>query len=201
MKSALVGLVGFAIGALLSTHAFAKNHNDAHSSSSHETHGHSHADAVMVHDPWLRATLPNAKVAAGYMVIRNVSDQEMILKGGSVAFAARVEVHEMIMQNDVMKMRPLEGGLVIPAGEEVALTPGGHHLMIMGLTSKLDAGMQHDVTLHFEGAEDVTLSMDVQPIGHGRSSNDSHDHGAEKTAGHGHGQPAAETEAKPEHTH
>ena len=90
--------------------------------------------------------------------------------------AARVEIHEMKMDGDVMRMREVEGGLIIPAGEIVSLVPGGYHIMFMDLVGPMVSGEMAEVTLTFERAGEVTRTVPIvdrtaikgaQPSGHG----------------------------------
>jgi copper(I)-binding protein len=71
----------------------------------------------------------------------------------------------MATSNGVMKMRPLDKGLAIEPGKTLKLAPGGHHLMLFDLKSALKQGEQVPVTLEFEKAGKVKLSLDVQGIG------------------------------------
>ena len=82
---------------------------------------------------WARATPGGAKVGGGYVTIENNGTAADRLVGGSSPAAGKVEVHEMAMDNDVMKMRPVKDGLPIPAGQTVKLEPGGYHIMLMEL--------------------------------------------------------------------
>ena len=66
------------------------------------------------------------------------------------------------MSNGVMKMRPLENGLVIEPGKTVKLAPGGYHVMLMDLKSPLKQGEKLPITLEFEKAGKVTVSFDVE---------------------------------------
>ena len=79
--------------------------------------------------------------------------------------ASKIEVHEMSMKNGVMTMRPLDNGLTIEPGKIVKLAPGGFHLMMFDLKSPLKQGDKVPVTLEFEKAGKVTLSLDVEGIG------------------------------------
>jgi hypothetical protein len=63
----------------------------------------------------------------------------------------------MAMVDGEMVMQPIDGGLVIPAGQSVVLEPGGNHLMLMMLTSDLVAGQEISVTFDFDGADDLTV--------------------------------------------
>ena len=71
----------------------------------------------------------------------------------------------MAMNNGVMTMRPLDKGLAIEPGKTVKLAPGGYHLMLMDLKSPLKQGDKVPVTLEFEKAGKVKLSLDVQGVG------------------------------------
>ena len=142
---------------------------------------------ITIDDPYARATAPKAPVAGGYMKIVNKGSQPDRLIGGQAAFAGKVEIHEMKMQGDVMKMRPLSDGLVIPPGGSVDLKPGGYHLMFMNLKTPLKAGEARDVTLTFEKAGKVDVTFDVRKFGrsaHGGSGKSGHS-GHSGMTGHG----------------
>ena len=112
-----------------------------------------------------RATLPGAKVGGGYIKIDNQSKEADHLLGGSSSIAARVEVHEMKMDGNVMQMRKLKDGLEIPAGGSAELSPGGTHLMLMDLTAPLKEGDMVPVTLNFAKAGKVEVQFMVGPAG------------------------------------
>lgn len=117
--------------------------------------------ALTLTGAFARATLPNAPVAGGFVSIANAGADDDRLIGGSADFAGEVQVHEMSMQDGVMKMRELADGLAIPAGGTVALTPGGYHLMFLQLKRPLVEGETVPVTLEFEKAGKVTLPLSV----------------------------------------
>ncbi len=131
-------------------------------------------EALRIVDPFARATLPNQPVAGGFMVITNTGDTDDTLVAASSSAAARMEIHEMAMDGDVMRMREIEGGLIIPAGETVMLKPGGFHIMFMDLSGPLVEGNETEVTLTFEMAGDVTLAMPVVARGKGGMGHGSH---------------------------
>lgn len=108
-----------------------------------------------------RATLPNQPVAGGFMTVTNAGTADDRLIGAASVAAGRMEVHEMAMDGDVMRMREIEDGLVIPAGETVTLKPGGFHIMFMDLAGPMVAGETVDVTLTFEQAGDVMVTMPI----------------------------------------
>ena len=84
-----------------------------------------------------RATLPNAPVAGGYITITNKGSADDTLIAASSPVAEDVQLHEMKMEGDVMKMAELPDGIAVPAGGTVTLEPGGLHLMFMGLKEPL----------------------------------------------------------------
>lgn len=111
--------------------------------------------------PYSRAAPPTAHVGAGYMTLKNHGDQSVRLIGASVAFAEQVEIHLMSHKDGMMKMQKVEGGLQIPAGEEVKLAPGGYHLMFINLQQPLKAGDKHDAVLEFDsGKVDVVFNVE-----------------------------------------
>src|SRR5215203_3895227 len=120
--------------------------------------------ALVVEAPWSRATPGGAKVAGGYMRITNAGTEPDRLVGGSLPAAARFAVHEMSMQGEVMRMRPLETGLEIKPGATVELKPGGYHIMFMDLTEPLKEGQTLKGTLLFEKAGAVTVEYAVRGI-------------------------------------
>jgi len=79
--------------------------------------------------------------------------------------AAKVQVHEMSMNDGVMTMRPLDKGLAIEPGATVKLSPGGYHLMLLDLKGSLKQGEKLPVTLEFEKAGKVAITFDVQGVG------------------------------------
>ena len=138
--------------------------------------------ALEIDHPYARATPPNAPVSGGYMTIRNTGEQADRLISGEAAFAKRVEIHEMAMDGDVMKMRQLADGLEIPAGGEVVLKPGGYHVMFIGIDSQFKDGESRKVKITFEKAGTIELDFSVQDIKamHGDMKKDGHgdmDHG------------------------
>ncbi|MFD0915272.1 copper chaperone PCu(A)C [Pseudahrensia aquimaris] len=115
-------------------------------------------------EPVARATPATAKVGGGYIKITNNGSEADRLVSVSADFAGMSQVHEMKMQDDVMKMKHLEEGLEIPAGETVTLKPGGYHLMFMRLKEPLSKGEERKVTLTFEKAGSVDLTFTVKSL-------------------------------------
>jgi periplasmic copper chaperone A len=123
------------------------------------------AGDLVITQGWSRATPGGAKVGGGYLTIENKGSAPDRLIGGSADIAGKVEVHEMTMNNGVMTMRPLDKGLTIEPGKTAKLAPGGYHLMMFDLKRPLKQGDKLPVTLEFEKAGKVTISLDVQGVG------------------------------------
>jgi copper(I)-binding protein len=123
------------------------------------------AGDLVITQAWSRATPSGAKVAGGFLTIENKGSAPDKLIGVSADIAGKAEVHEMTSDNGVMKMRPLDKGLVIEAGKTVKLAPGGYHLMLQDLKGAFKEGEEVPVTLEFEKAGKVAVSLDVQGVG------------------------------------
>ena len=123
------------------------------------------AGDLVITQAWSRATPGGAKIGGGYLTIENKGSAPDRLIGGSADVAGNVQVHEMAMNGGVMTMRPLDKGLTIEPGKTVRLAPGGYHLMLSDLKSPLKQGDRLPVTLEFERAGKVKLSLDVQGVG------------------------------------
>ncbi len=123
------------------------------------------AGDLVISQAWSRATPAGAKVGGGYLTIENKGTTADKLIGVTGDISDKIEVHEMSMNNGVMKMRPVEGGLSIDPGKTVKFAPNGYHLMIMDLKSPLKQGEKVPLTLQFERAGKVAVTFDVQGIG------------------------------------
>jgi len=102
---------------------------------------------ISVTDAWARATMPGQQVSGGYLRIQSDADARLI--GVSSSVVPRVEMHEMKMDGDVMRMRELKS-VALPKGKTVALAPGGVHLMLMKLKKPIAAGDVIPLTLVVE---------------------------------------------------
>ncbi|MEP3277134.1 MAG: copper chaperone PCu(A)C [Stappiaceae bacterium] len=116
-------------------------------------------------DPFSRATPAAAPVAGGFVTISNGGSEPDRLVSGSAPFAGVVEIHQTSMEGDVMKMQKVEDGIVIPAGETVALKPGSYHIMFMKLQEPLKEGETRKATLVFEKAGPVEIEFSVLALG------------------------------------
>ncbi|MBN8975183.1 MAG: copper chaperone PCu(A)C [Rhizobiales bacterium] len=123
------------------------------------------AGDLVISNAWTRATPGGAKVGGGYLTIENKGTTADKLVGGTTTVAGKLEVHQMSMSDGVMKMHPVEGGLTIEPGKTVKLAPGGYHLMMVDLKQPFKQGETVPVTLQFEKAGKVAVSLSVQGIG------------------------------------
>jgi periplasmic copper chaperone A len=121
--------------------------------------------SLQIGNPWTRATPKGTTVAGAYLTISNKGPASDRLIGGSSAVAARFEVHSMVMEQGVAKMRPIVGGLEIKPGETVELKPGSLHVMLLGLKQPLSKGEKVKGTLEFEKAGKVEIEYAVEALG------------------------------------
>jgi len=119
------------------------------------------ADAVSVGNAWVRATVPGQSVAGAYMDITAQASAALVAAESPVA--DKVELHTMSMDGGMMRMRALER-LVLPAKRTVSLTPGGHHLMLIGIKHQLKPGERVPLTLTVRDQRGVksTLQVDAE---------------------------------------
>ena len=133
----------------------------AHAASAHEYK----AGSLEIKHPWARATPKGAAVAGGYMTIINKGTAPDRLTGFSSPAAGRFEIHEMRIDNGVMRMRPLPNGLELKPGATVELKPGSFHLMFMELKQPFEKGQRVKGTLTFEKAGPVEVEYVIEAVG------------------------------------
>jgi copper(I)-binding protein len=121
--------------------------------------------SIQIGNPWTRATPKGAEVAGAYMTLSNKGTAPDRLIGGSSPVAGRFELHLMTVEDGVMKMRPVDGGLEVKPGETVELKPGSFHVMLMGLRQPLEKGQKVKGTLVFEKAGTVEIEYAVEALG------------------------------------
>ena len=114
---------------------------------------------VTVKDPWVRATVPAQKATGAFMQITSAQDARLVEARSPVAGV--VEVHEMVMEKEVMKMRAMKG-LDLPAGKTVDLKPGGYHVMLMDLKEQMKEGTTVPVTLVVESKDRKRSTVEVK---------------------------------------
>ena len=121
--------------------------------------------AISVENAWSRAVPSGAKVAVGYLAIRNDGDEPDRLLSASAPFAGEAEFHKTSMAEGVMRMRPVPGGVPVPAKGTVLLEPNSYHLMFMQLNQPLKEGDTVTAKLTFERAGSVDVAFQVLGMG------------------------------------
>ena len=119
---------------------------------------------VEIENPWSRATPPGAKVAAGYLLIRNKAAAADKLIGASSPMAARVEPHVTEKQGDVLRMREVKS-YEVPAKGSFELKPGGAHLMLVDIKRPFKAGEEVPLVLRFQNAGEIKIDLEVKALG------------------------------------
>lgn len=120
---------------------------------------------VQATDPWIRATVPAQKATGAFMQLK--ASKAARLVAASSPAAGRVEIHQMEMQGQTMRMHAVEG-IDLPAGQAVNLASGGYHIMLLDLKRQLKDGEQVPLTLTVQGADGkrdkVDLTVPVRPL-------------------------------------
>ena len=122
--------------------------------------GSLYAQNVEVKNAWVRASVQGQKATGAFMQL--TASQPTTLVGVASPVAGVAEVHEMKMDGDVMRMRALPQGLPLPAGQPVALTPGGYHVMLMDLKATLPKDSTIPLTLTFKDAKGVESRVELK---------------------------------------
>ncbi|MFM7011345.1 MAG: copper chaperone PCu(A)C [Betaproteobacteria bacterium] len=143
----LLSSVAILIGVLLASSAGAQNASSA---------------GLGFDAPWVRASAPGQKNGAGYVQIQNKSGQTDRLISATTANVGRVELHTIINENGVAKMRQVQG-IEVAEGADTRLEPGGFHIMFIGLNAPFKAGEIVPVTLRFEKAGEVKVDFEIKP--------------------------------------
>jgi copper(I)-binding protein len=125
-----------------------------------------HAE-LTVKEPWVRATVAAQKATGAFMTLS--SDRDVRLVSAQSPVAGLVELHEMSMEDNVMKMRALPHGLDLPSGKAVVFKPGGYHFMLLDLKQPVSEGKPVPITLTLEDKsgkrEVVDIKATVRPLG------------------------------------
>ena len=147
MKNIVIGLISLSAAAFAAG-AFAQN---------------AKVGNVQIENAYTRATVPGQQVAGGFMKIENKGGVDLLVSASSPV-AGEVQLHEMAMDGNVMKMRQVKD-IPVPAGGAVELKPGGLHLMFMNIKAPLTAGETVPVKLKFAKAGEVEVKMPVNAMG------------------------------------
>lgn len=115
---------------------------------------------IEIGHPYARATAPGQPTGGGYLKLENKGRDDKLLSARA-KISTSVELHSMRMEGDVMRMRQVDG-IALPAGQKVALEPGGLHIMFVGLKAPLKVGDKFPMTLKFEKAGEVEVTVNVE---------------------------------------
>ncbi|WP_426193144.1 copper chaperone PCu(A)C [Massilia sp. DWR3-1-1] len=114
---------------------------------------------VRVSEPWVRATVPQQKATGAFMRLNSPNNSKLVSASSPVA--AIVEIHEMAMENDVMRMRQV-AGVDLSAGKQTELKPGGFHIMLIDLKQQVKEGDTVPLQLVFQDAAGKRETVDVK---------------------------------------
>ncbi len=132
-------------------------------------------NGLLISDFWIKSTIGNHKMTSGYLKIENKSNTDERLVSLTSKISKKIQLHDMGVQNDIMKMKNLKNGVVIKANSIVNFNPGGYHIMFMNLQNPLIVMKKYQVILKFENYGSVILKM---PVRNKKSNNKTqkHDH-------------------------
>ena len=116
------------------------------------------AQGIEIKDAWVRGTVPAQKATGAFMEITSASGARLVAADSPVA--STLELHNMSVQNGVMKMFQVDA-IDVPAGKGVKLAPGGYHVMFIGLKQQMKAGERVPLKLTFELADKKRETLDV----------------------------------------
>lgn len=114
--------------------------------------------------PWTRATAPGAVTGGGFFKIENAGAADRLI-AAEADVSKQVELHTMVMDGEVMRMRKLENGIELPAGKTTELKPGSLHVMFIGLKAPLKEGERFPLKLKFEKAGEITVDVKIDALG------------------------------------
>jgi len=116
-----------------------------------------------IEEAWVRLPPPVADTAAAYMKIENHGDHDVEITGIETTIATSPEFHSMEMHDGMMNMQKMEK-VIVPAHGEISFSPGGNHLMLVGLTTPLKAGSHIMMTLKTSDGESIMVHAEVKDM-------------------------------------
>lgn len=129
---------------------------------------------ILIDNPRSRVSAPTVKVGGAFMDITNNGKEDDVLLSASTPRSGKTELHNTVIdENGVMKMREMENGIPIPAGETVVLKPGSLHVMFMDLHEPFQLGQTYPLTLKFKNAGEKTVTVTVKDM---PPANNQHQH-------------------------
>lgn len=124
-----------------------------------------HVGSLQISQPWARATPKGADSGAAYMTVTNTGSRPERLSCVSSDASAKCQIHEMSMDNGVMKMRLVEGGVQVKPGETITFKPGGYHVMLVDLKAQLQQGKTVEATLKVDNGGTAQVEFPIAAIG------------------------------------
>ena len=122
---------------------------------------HNHSNLEFAHS-WIKQPIPGMQMTGGFITITNNGTKDEQFIAAHSDLSKKVELHTMVMVDGVMKMRAVEGGWTIPAGESKVLKPGSDHIMFIGLQQGIKDGDMITLELEFEHAGRVERTFKVR---------------------------------------
>ena len=118
-------------------------------------------NGLLISDFWIKAAIGNHKMTSGYLTIENTNNFDEHLVSLTSEISKKTQIHDMVVQNDIMKMKNLEGGVLIKAYSKVSFRPGSYHIMFMKLKKPIIVMNKYQVTLRFKNSGSVIIEMPV----------------------------------------
>ena len=125
------------------------------------------AENMLVDHPWMKVFNNNG---AGYFKIKNIGTNDIHLLEVVSDSVDNIELHTIIMEEDVAKMRPVKGGVIIKVGESMEFKPMGNHLMFFGIKQELGEGELMEAIFKFKNSKDLLVKFKME------SNKSSHNH-------------------------
>ena len=118
-------------------------------------------NGILISDFWIKAAIGNQKMTSGYLTIENTNNIDERLLSLTSEISKKTQLHDMVVQNDIMKMKKLEDGVVIKANSRVSFSPGSYHIMFMKLKKPIIVMNKYQVILRFKNSGSVIIKMPV----------------------------------------
>tara|TARA_B100000579_G_C22835252_1_gene858321 strand:- start:1648 stop:2103 length:456 start_codon:yes stop_codon:yes gene_type:complete len=119
---------------------------------------------IKFHNPIIKFVKSNIKVTSGYLTIENIGENDLILKSVSSNFSKTTQIHEMKIDQDVMKMKKIKNPIKISKGKKIVFKPGGLHIMFMNLNKNLILNKKERVNFEFEKHGKIKIFMKIKKI-------------------------------------
>lgn len=126
---------------------------------------------IFVADAQVRLPAVSGRPGAAFFTLKGGPTEDRLMAVTS-PLAVRTELHDMVMSGNVMRMTPIEGGVLIPAGGEVRFESGGKHVMLFDLSPKAQAGSKLPIEFRFSSG--TVLNAEAEIVAAGAAADDHH---------------------------